>query len=233
MVECLVTNALSNINQLQELNVGDNEIGPDGLQIFASALVNNCSLKTLLLSVDDGAANDHIVDIEQISCHFKGLLCDTSSVNNIYLSNHTLECLGDDLGPDVVVVPDDVQCYLDLNSSSEDKGGIAMSKILRHHSHFNMQPFFEWELKALPLMISWFDKASTSTSEFEEKIAKMKLSATFDFIKEFPMLYIEPISRQEIAEYSAMEMLVRGSKMKHSSILKEILQCKARALRRF
>ena len=186
MVECLVTNALSNINQLQELNVGDNDFGQKGLRIFASALVNNCSLKTLLLNVVDGAANDHTVDIEQSSCHFKELLCDTSSVNNIYLSNHTLRCFGKI--DEMVLVPGDTQCYLDLNSSSEDKGVIAMSKILRHYSHFKMQPFFEWELKALPLMISWFEKASTSTSEFEEKIAKMKLSATFDFVKEFPLL---------------------------------------------
>ena len=54
-------------------------------------------------------------------------------------------------------------------------------------------------------MISWFTKASFYTAEYDEKIKKMKLSVVYDFIREFPMLYIEPTTRQEIAEYTALE----------------------------
>ena len=75
-----------------------------------------------------------------------------------------------------------------------------MIKILQHHSHFDMQPFFEWEFKFLPIMINWFTKATTRLdTSFVEKINKMKLSVTYDFIKEFPMLYIESVTRKEIA----------------------------------
>ena len=63
-------------------------------------------------------------------------------------------------------------------------------------------------------------------------LKKRKLSAIYDFIREFPMLYIEPKTRQELAEYSAMEMLLRGSEMQHTSILEEIQRCKTNALRR-
>ena len=42
-----------------------------------------------------------------------------------------------------------------------------------------------------PIMIRWFKKAATCKIGFEAKINKMKLSVVYDFIKEFPMLYIE------------------------------------------
>ena len=86
-----------------------------------------------------------------------------------------------------------------------------MIKILQHHSHFDMQPFFEWEFKFLPIMINWFTKATTRLdTSFVEKINKMKLSVTYDFIKEFPMLYIESVTRKEIAECAALEEKVHG-----------------------
>ena len=101
-----------------------------------------------------------------------------------------------------------------------------MIKILRNHSHFDMQPFFEWEFKVLPIMMDWFAKAASCTAECEEKIKRMKLSAVYDFIREFPMLYIEPVSRKEIAECTALEEKLQGDE------LVEVQQRKARALRR-
>ena len=81
-------------------------------------------------------------------------------------------------------------------------------------------------------MIHWFTKASTCTSEYEEKIKKLKLAAIYDFIREFPMLYIETMTKQELLEYSAMEITLRGSRMQHASILEEVQRCKTRALMR-
>ena len=52
------------------------------------------------------------------------------------------------------------------------------------------------------------------------------MSATFDFIKEFPMLYIEPVTRKEIAECAALEEQLQDK-------LKEIQKRKAHAMRRF
>lgn len=76
-------------------------------------------------------------------------------------------------------------------------------------------------------MINWFANAAIWTNdEYEEKVNKMKLSVIYDFIKEFPMLYIEPVTRKEIAEYTEMEEELQGDE------LEEIQQLKARALRR-
>ena len=48
---------------------------------------------------------------------------------------------------------------------------------------------------------------------YSQKINKLRLAVTYDFIKEFPMLYVEPITRKEITEYTAMEEQVWGKPM--------------------
>jgi len=248
-VEALV-NSLSNVNQLQELNlsanreitingwkkvatllempssnielldVSYNEIRDEEARIFANALKNNSTLKTLNLK-------ECYFSLGQGWVPFSKLLCDTSSISNTYLSNHILWSIGDSRRP----LPDDIRSYLELNKN-KDRQKVAMAKILRAHSHFDMHPFFEWEFKVLPIMMDWFTKASTRTTSFEEKIKKLKLAAVYDFIREFPMLYIEPMTKQELIEYSAMEITLRGSRMQHASILEEVQRCKTRALMR-
>jgi len=110
-----------------------------------------------------------------------------------------------------------------------------MRKILRNHPRFDMKPFFEWEFKVLPIMVNWFAKATLCPLSYVDGTSttnRKKFSAIYEFIREFPMLYVEPMTRQELAEYSAMEMLLRGSEMQHTSILEEIQRCKTNALRR-
>ena len=196
---------------LENLSIYGSNIGDKGALIFANALANNSTLKHL--DLDDCRIT------REGWAHFSKLLCDTSSVNKTYSSNHTLQYVGDDRGDF------DVRYLLVLNKR-EDKRQVAITKILHVHSHFDMKPFFEWELKVLPLMIQWFTKASTCTSECDEKINRMRLSATYDFIREFPMLYIEPITRKEIAEYTAMEEQLHGKPLWQEK-LGEIRECKA------
>jgi len=208
-------------SSLKKLNVDYNNIGNEGAIVFANALVNNSTLESLEMR-QNGIT-------EEGWTPFSRLLCDASSVNNTYMSNHTLG----------KVYPTDnvhVKKYLVLNKR-KDKQQVAMSKILQHYSHFDMQHFFEWEFKVLPIMIAWFAKASplASAEYYEEKINKMKLSVVYDFFKEFPMLYIESVSRKQIAEYTAMEeQLLQGGQMEgeHQGQLEEIRRCKARAMRR-
>ena len=196
---------------LKELYIHNNNLGDEGALVFAEALTNNSTLETL----------SSIGITPEGWAPFEKLLCDTTAVNNTYLSNHTLTHLGDPEG--------DRSC---VNASLaanriEDKQQVAMIKILKHHSHFNMQPFFEWEFKVLPIMVSWFAKAATCLdASFEDKINKMKLSVIYDFVKEFPMLCIEPITRKEIVEYTALEKELQGGE------LEEIRQRKVRAWRR-
>ena len=158
--------------KLEKLNIEYNNIGDEETLVFANALVSNTTLKTLEIGrnriTPEGWAP------------FSKLLCDTTSVNRTYLSNHTLEKIyptGDF----------HVNKYLALNKR-EDKQQVAMSKVLQRHSHFDMEPFFEWEFKVLPLMIQWFTNAVRRVTTYEQKISRLRLSATFDLIKEFPML---------------------------------------------
>ena len=153
-------------SNLERLILSHKNIGDEGALFFANALMSNSELKVLTLHDNDITAEGW--------AHFSKLLCNTSSINKTYLSNHTLE----DLGRDHWGIPDDVRSYLVLNRDSEDKGHVAVTKILQHHSHFNVQPFFEWEFKVLPLMISWLEKANACTSNFEEKINRMMISVT-------------------------------------------------------
>ena len=265
-----LVNALTNVNTLQELympynssitirgwkkvatlleipcsNLEDliifgnnNNIGDEGAFVFANALANNNTLTALDLFYGSGITNEGWA-------YFSKLLCDTSSVNNTYLSNHTLYFVGNDVYEDDFDDVTDMGHHLVLNEEGQGKGKgkiamvkrkIAMKKIVHVHSHFDMQPFFEWEFKVLPIMVSWFAKAAAcTTDEYEEKIKKMKLSVVYDFIKEFPMLYIEPVTRQELTEYTALEEDLHSGYLAEDEQevrLEKVRQLKARAMRR-
>jgi len=211
--------------KLELLSIEKNNIGFDGLRFFANSLTNNSTLKRLCVSFVPFAADNRMAP-------FSKLLCDTSSIMNTYLSNHTLQSFAlFDSNYSIRGLPNDIRVNFELNKIV-DKGGVAMYKILQNHSHFNMQPFFEWEFKVLPIVIKWFERAATRLHDsFEEKTKKMKVSVIYDFIKEFPMLYIEPITRKEIAEYTALEEELHGDEHK-AARLEEVQCCKTRAMRR-
>jgi len=211
-------------SKLETLNVEYNTIGDEEALVFAKALSSNSTLKLLGLKNNGISAEGWEP--------FSKLLCDTSSINDTYLSNHTLLSFNRyNLPPSGASAG--LLGTLSTNGS-ENKQKVAMAKILLNHSHFDMEPFFEWEFKILPLMVKWFEKVSTFTSGFEEKINKLRLSAIYDFIKEFPMLYIESVTRKEIIEFTVEVELHQGVQMdaEQEFRLEEIRRCKARSMRR-
>ena len=52
-----------------------------------------------------------------------------------------------------------------------------------------MQPFFEWELKVLPLAIEWFESARSIENENETGIGNHKLGAIYQFIRAMPDVF--------------------------------------------
>ena len=74
-------------SDLAELYISRNNIDEEVVAAFASALMNNHTLHTL-----DIGNNPSITAVGWQS--FSNLLCDTTSVNSTFLSNHTLYCLG-------------------------------------------------------------------------------------------------------------------------------------------
>lgn len=194
LVHLLQDNAMSN---LATLRLDRNLIDDDGLLALAAGLYNNVKLKRLeLFGID--------ITESVFSDAFSQVLCDTSSVNSTYLSNHTLQFVRIDWE----TYP--FSAYLEMNAAS-DKSRVAIKKILRHHSNIDMMPFFEWELKALPIATRWFDKAigfaatsqsismeedddeDDSTPESREEVVNIeteKLSAIYQFVTAMPMFFV-------------------------------------------
>ena len=208
---------------LKRLAVDHNNIGNTGAQIFATSLVNNVTCKALIL------CSNGITDEGWEA--FSNLLCDTSSPNKTYLSNHSLETIHGLPCRRAGAIAIANNC-LNLNKRGGiSKQEVAMSKILWNHSQFNMQPFFEWEFKVLPIMIEWFVKAAACTSYYHKKRQRIKLSVTFDFIREFPMLYIEHMTKKEVLDYTLLEERLQEDESQQEK-LEEIRQRKTHALMR-
>jgi hypothetical protein len=85
-------------------------------------------------------------------------------------------------------MPADIVSLLALNRSDGAKQ-VAIKKILKHHRHFDMQPFFEWDLKVLPIAINWFERAGSIDINNEAGINKRKLEAIYQFIRAMPEVF--------------------------------------------
>jgi len=117
--------------------------------VLTNSLKVNCKLESLCFSF----SSNNIAITDNGWDAFSQVLCNTSNVNATYLSNHTLNNLGRKVN-----LPVNLTSLLELNSGI-DKRQVAVQKILRHHTHLDMEPFLEWDLKVLPIAVSWVDRA--------------------------------------------------------------------------
>jgi len=78
--------------------------------------------------------------------------------------------------------PLDIVKYLDMKHIPN----VAMFKVIICHPNVNMQPFFHWKLKFLPLVVAWFDKVRSIRSISEN--TPRELSAVYQFVRGMPML---------------------------------------------
>ena len=172
---------------LHLLNLNASNINNEGVAILANSLANNTNLRELNLyrnRVDQG-----VVDI------FVRVLCNTTSINDTYSSNHILENLslqqrkGGHLHP-----------LLRMNEGT-NKSHVAIKKILKYHPNIDMEPLFEWnmegegerDLKALPFVVAWFDRAGEAVAGEEGgsyNIDERKLSAMYQFAKAMPLMFV-------------------------------------------
>ena len=181
--------------RFKTLHLTDNAISSGGARVIAESLVNpECRLEELHLYCtnigDEGAAilasslrnNQRLVMMDLYGCTvmetgwnaFSPILCDTSSINATFMSNHTLQCLGSSSN-----IPQDVRKMLDLNSV-QDKSRVAANKILQAHRHLDMRPLFGWEFGLLPYVATWLES-------FAESRLDLKLSALYEFVRAMPM----------------------------------------------
>ena len=203
----------SPISRITDLNLLNNHVlGSSGeaLASFAKALVNNHRLKTLSIT---GMSSEG-----ETERAFSKLLCDTSSITSTFLSNHTLNCMGDmahgvSHGAGVSLLR-----LLSLNQR-DDKKEVIMIKILQKHNNFDMTPFFEWEFKVLPVMINWFERALAidMPEDYEPNIGPRKLSSIYQFVRGMPLLYVETYLMKELEDIKA----ARKQKQEELVVLEE------------
>ena len=191
---------------IQYLNLEANDINltHEGTISIANGLANNTKLQTLILGNNPTDRNAELnVDPSIVEDIFIQLICDTSSISSTFSSNHTLAVLS---LPLVQVQQLTENFFKDTKLTSlrklnkgVNKGHVAIKKILQYHPLINMEPLFEFvssedderNLKALPYVIAWFDKAKVVVAEEvdEYHIDQRKISAIFEFVRAMPLLF--------------------------------------------
>lgn len=244
-IEVLVS-ALTKWNSLKALYIGHNPlVTVRGWESLATILEDpNSNLKTLSVTnsnIDDQTAiklarvlaknnmlealnmgdNPSITASHGWSA-LSNILCDISSVNATFLSNHTLclmdACIETNLGTAWFVDIDMLRC-----NRSRDKRRVATIKILKHHEDFDMKPFFEWEFKVLPLVISWLERASSYDMRYarldlpDTNIEGRKLSSIYQFVRDMPVLYVETRLMIELEDIKLEESQMEEGEKERSS----------------
>ena len=174
---------------IDTLGLLNNNIGNRGAATLANTLLNNKRLKVLRL---DGNPFDSST-IEDV---FAKVLCNKSSpLNSIYTSNHTLQTLSLDQQRDEHLLAR----LLKMNEGT-DKSHVAIKKILIYHPNIDMEPLFGWnmegegerDLKALPHVIDWFDRATKAVVGDDmqrDYLDKEKLYTIYQFARAMPLLF--------------------------------------------
>jgi hypothetical protein len=157
---------LRSATELQYLDISNNDIDDEGIEALVPALAN-CSHSEELWIHDNPSITTR---------GWQRLLCDTTSVNATFLSNHSLSYLGDEIDEN-----ETIGYLLQLNCRN-DKKEVATIKILKCHNDFDMLPFFQWEFKVLPLVLGWLERASECEmpDDFEPNIEGRKLSTIYN-----------------------------------------------------
>ena len=208
--------AIRGHSMLEELNLGDNNIGNTGCDALATLLIedpnsnmhtidlehnaiNNEGATTIANSLTNNNKLQHLhlygnpID-RSVQDVFSNMLCNTSNINSTYSSNHTL------LELTLPRVGQELSSLLDMNTHT-NKSHVAIKKIIKFHPNIDMEPLFQWDaegeqtLKALSHVMNWFEKAKVAVADEVEdvehecdRIEDRMLSAIFQFAKAMPLL---------------------------------------------
>lgn len=219
LIATLLKNPHGNLCDLQ---LYSNEIGIEGLNSLANGLVNNTTLNTLILGQNP-------IDQDRLLEVLSNLLCDTTSVNSIYTSNHTLEDRNLNYASNKIFRGLSSLIFMNHNPN---KRLVAIKKILHYHPVIDMKPFFKLDgggednLKALPFVVDWFNRAIVavtddirergrrSTTTESAEVDKRKLSAIYQFSLAMPLLLVPSPS-----DMLSLHMEVRGQLEKKNTKL--------------
>ena len=144
---------LQGLEKLRLESVNMNDVTVIG---FANALVNNTETKTLQLGYTGSR-----VTLRGWKA-LASVLCNKSSIDSIYRSNHTLQDVGW-----INNRPDDLVSYLELNKN-DNKFEVARQKIIQQHflrgDNINIDEFLDMDVEVLPRAIAWIGRDATGQS---------------------------------------------------------------------
>jgi len=188
----------SNCN-LHTLELQGNQIGIIGVKAIAEGLATNTKLKKLNL-------HNNPIDRPLPQIFYK-VVCDKTSVNSTFSSNHTIE--------EILSTNHHLTCLLGCNQYLKENA--AINKIFHCHPNIDMEPFFEMgiedserNLKGLPYVIDWFERAKEAVLDisfikngvvsgretFSNEDARIplvdsrKLSSIYQFALAMPILFV-------------------------------------------
>ena len=165
---------LENANSaLLTVDLGGNSIDNTGLLCFANSLALNCKLNEMFLYEEDDLFQDEedphdgVIAITNWDA-LLNVLCNKSSIDATFNSNHTLQRVIDPQyldGEGESELPSDLTILLKLNREN-NKAEAARRKILDVHfsGSFSMQLFINMELKSFPHFIAWMARDEHGSS---------------------------------------------------------------------
>ena len=184
-----IANLLANTKSLNHLSITGNGIDTEGARIIANSLSKNTSLQTLYIKGGNPYDQNIIYGI------LSTVLCNTTGINDIYFSNHTLRHVDHKVHTNTMV-GEQLAGLLKINNEGANKRHIAIEKIFKHHPNIDMEPLFEWDaeegernLKALPYVVDWFGRARAADVHGRYNVEERKLSAIHQFAKAMPLLF--------------------------------------------
>mmetsp|Transcript_30708 Transcript_30708/g.52525 ORF Transcript_30708/g.52525 Transcript_30708/m.52525 type:complete len:507 (+) Transcript_30708:69-1589(+) len=217
---------------LKTLNILGNDFGDEGAVALADILMGNKSLTSLhFISHQSGITNAGWAA-------FSKLLCDPSSINSTYLSNHNIGTIGEH---EMLGTPFNIRRYLDLNELL-DRRHAAIHKILKSHPDLDMEPLFVYKLKCLPLVAAWFRTSiqlcSDEVGSWKESVPELEsreLSAVYKFVRDMPLLVSDGYWTNVLNESRAKKQRLQEEKRKLEMMLQradENEKCAMKRLRR-
>ena len=140
---------------------------------------------------------------------FFQIICNSSTINSTYTSNHTLCELEDyhSFGPGCVQLSQ----YLHMNSD-DDKKAVARHKVLRHHfsGQFSMNEFEKMKPELLMLSLIFLDKWGAEYNYgLHHQVARQ--SILFHLIKSTPMTVVPQTEVSQDTEISRPSKRIRAS----------------------